>query len=71
MNFRFSLKEWIGWAYFAALAAGTVLIMVRRWAWDQVPSQVPAELVLATLLVNSCWLALLAAHWVRRVKPTK
>jgi TRAP-type C4-dicarboxylate transport system permease small subunit len=44
-------------AFLALLTWGTALILVRRWAWGQVPTQVPAYIVYATVLLNAFLIA--------------
>jgi len=48
MKFK-SLQRWV---YGALLAWLTAEILVRRWVWHQVPTQVPTGVVYATVAVN-------------------
>ncbi len=57
--------------YFVLLFTVTMVIVVRRFVWGLIPSQVPAPLVHLTLAVSCCWLVLQVVRWARPVEPTK
>jgi len=65
MSFKKVILNTVHWIYFALLVWGTVLILIRRWYWDQVPTQVSASVVYLTLVINACWIALLIFRWWR------
>ena len=67
MNSKQALRA----AYFVLLLLGTLTIVWRRWALDQVPSQIPAGAVFAILVVNGCVLALQVYRWVPQAGLTK
>jgi hypothetical protein len=65
MGFKQRFLNAVHWLYFALLVWGTVLILLRRWCWNQVPTQVSAPVVYLTLIINACWIALLIFRWWR------
>ena len=71
INLKLTLPNLLRALYFLLLAGGTVWILLRRWCWDQVATQVSAPVLYATLLVNCYWLALLIRRWARSGALTK
>ena len=57
--------------YFALLLAATGVIGVRRFALNQVPSQVPAAVVHLSLLVSCAVLGRQIWRWSRTNVPKK
>ena len=58
-------------ALLALLGYCTVIVLVRRWVWQQVPSQIGMGLVYAILLVNG-WLIWRMARSLRaRLAPSE
>lgn len=49
MSFRRAL-------YFSLIFFATAVIVIRRWLWDQVPSQVPTVIVQLTLALSLAWM---------------
>lgn len=63
MNFRRGL-------YFVFLLVPTLIIVVRRFLWGQIPSQVPAVVVNITLALSFAAMARQIWLWYRpREKP--
>ncbi|MGZ6479156.1 MAG: hypothetical protein ACXWQE_07650 [Bdellovibrionales bacterium] len=65
MSFKEKFLSVTHWAYLFVLALGTLVILLRRLAWEQVPTQVSPFVVYLTLLLNCCWIALLIHRWAR------
>ena len=57
-------KNWVRALSLLLLVFWSGEIMVRRWAWDQVPSQVSAGLVCLLLLQN----LLLVGHGLKSIR---
>lgn len=49
----------------------SVEILVRRWAWEQIPTPIGATPTYALLLVNAVVLALLGRHLIRSWASSK
>ena len=71
MTFKTRARMTLRGLYLALLTWGTVLIALRRWSWNQVPTQISAKIVFLTLLINCIWIGLIIRRWVRSAKPTK
>ncbi len=65
---RFKWYEAIG---FLALAYYSVEILIRRWVWHQIPSQVPSVWVWTILILNGVVVWLYGLRLVRQTKKEK
>jgi hypothetical protein len=58
-------------AYFVALAWLTVEILIRRWVWDQVPTQVSTVAVYLTVALDFFVLAGLGSRLLSRLRTRR